>query len=241
MKRLFCSALASIMCISLAACAQSDDNSQLIYMVSESNSKKVIDIYYGVNNDNENHIQTIEYETLDTVNEFDNYYLEDITFDSPFDKSDKSKELILPAEFPASAIYFNAYRWNDISKKYELIESFRNIANPVIDQDEGVILSKRTASQITSYSKYVFKDGEFVCEASIYWEPAELMSNCAEENVGKIHFVEQRDGKKTELFVKTADNISVDTSDPQLKEYVAEDSYWDITNDKWDSCFAFRK
>ncbi len=238
MKKLFCLIFTLVFALGIVACNKEEidkkvpDEIKLTYTVAEDEAGKILKVF-----NNDELIQTIDYTFADTLDKSvsgisEDYYLKDVTFDGV-------AELLLPVERPASCIYFNAYVWNSKTEQYEIIESFSSIENPVIDQENKLILSKRTASQITNYRKICFKDGKFECVASLYWQPADLLVDCAEENQDKMYLKEELAGVIKEIYVNKANDISLDTADPQLAEYIADDSYWDITNEKWDSCFVF--
>lgn len=198
------------------------------YKFFAEGNQNLLNVYV---NDTENPVQTIEYETAPDITE-NEYYLEDINFDG-------TDELILPAERPASGIYFNAYFWNDETGQFELIPDFRNLANPAIDNEERVILSHKTSSQITSYGKTSFKGKETENFSSIYWESVSLSPDTPDENTGGFYVCENIDGKEKKLYVPSDPNSSTepDWNCKELIGYTQEGSYWDIDSDKWKTYF----
>ena len=156
-------------------------------------------------------------------------YAVDVTFDGNLD-------ILIPYQQPASAAYFQAYVWQESEGKFLYAPQFENLPNFVIDQTNGRILSTRTASQITSYSiSYYDADAkDFRPSHSIYWEP--------DASGSKMHFVEQQYKDGTMVTVKDClvgktGNMDVNKSDPQIAEYFASNSFWDLDNQKWKDQF----
>ena len=156
-------------------------------------------------------------------------YAVDVTFDGNLD-------ILIPYQQPASAAYFQAYVWQESEGKFLYAPQFENLPNFVIDQTNGRILSTRTASQITSYgiSYYDAEAKDFRPSHSIYWEP--------DAGGSKMHFVEQQYKNSTAVTVKDClvektGNMDVNKSDPQIAEYFASNSFWDLDNQRWKNQF----
>ncbi len=156
-------------------------------------------------------------------------YLVDVTFDGNLD-------ILIPYQRPASAAYFQAYVWQGSEGKFVYAPQFENLPNFIIDTENKHILSTHTASQITSYSinYYDVEVKDFRPSHAIYWEPD------ASEN--KIHFVEQQYKNGTAVTVKDClvektGNMDLNKADPQIAEYFASDSFWDLDSQKWKDQF----
>jgi hypothetical protein len=156
-------------------------------------------------------------------------YAVDVTFDGNLD-------ILIPYQQPASAVYFQAYVWQESEGKFLYAPEFENLSNFIIDKGNNRILSTRTASQITSYaiSYYDADVKDFRPSHSVWWEPAG--SN------DKIHFVEQqyKDGTMVtvkDCLVEKISGMDLNKSDHQIAEYFASNSFWDLDSQKWKNQF----
>ena len=156
-------------------------------------------------------------------------YAADITFDGNLD-------ILIPYERPASAAYFQAYVWQESEGQFVYAPQFENLPNFVIDKENNRILTTRTSSQITSYSisYYDAEAKDFRPSHSIYWEP--------DASDSKMHFVEQHDINGVTVIVKDcqvekSSHLDVNKADPQIAEYFAAGSFWDLDSQKWKNQF----
>ena len=92
-------------------------------------------------------------------------YLLDVTFDGNLD-------ILVPKEHPASAVYFQAYVWNEKESQFIYAPTFESLPNIALDTENKLILSSRTASQISSYamSYYDNTKNDFIIKNSIHIE-----------------------------------------------------------------------
>ena len=156
-------------------------------------------------------------------------YAVDVTFDGNLD-------LLIPYQRPASGAYFQAYVWQESEGQFVRAPQFENLPNFITDTKNNRILSTRTASQITSYSinYYDAEAKDFRPSHSIYWEP--------DASNNKVHFVEQRYEKGTTVTVKDClvekvGDTDINKADPQIAEYFAAGSFWDLDSQKWKNQF----
>ena len=156
-------------------------------------------------------------------------YAEDVTFDSNVD-------LLVPYSSSASGVYFQAYVWQESERRFELAPSFQDIPNFVVDRDNGLILSKRTASRTTccSVSGYDQDKKDFVAIRLIYWEP--------DGDDGQMHFVEENRSGSGEMsvvneFSVSGDGIDISKTDPKTAPYFKDGSLWDLDGARWDATF----
>ena len=156
-------------------------------------------------------------------------YAADITFDGNLD-------ILIPYERPASAAYFQAYVWQESEGQFVYAPQFENLPNFVIDKENNRILTTRTSSQITSYSicYYDAQAKDFRPSHSIYWEP--------DASDSKMHFVEKHNINGVKVIVKDcqvekSSHLDVNKADPQIAEYFAAGSFWDLDSQKWKNQF----
>ena len=156
-------------------------------------------------------------------------YLVDVTFDGNLD-------ILIPYQRPASAAYFQAYVWWESENQFVYAPQFENLPNFIIDKENNRILSTHTAGQTTSYSisYYDAETKDFRPSHSIYWEP--------DASNHKMHFVEQQYKNGDTITVKDClvakiSGIDMNKSDPQVAEYFASNSFWDLDNGKWKDQF----
>lgn len=158
-------------------------------------------------------------------------YIQDVNFDG-------NSDLLIPYENPASAIYFQAYLWDVDEEKFIESASFSNLPNYAIDTDNQRILSRRTASCITSYGIHVYdkEKKEFVKTHALYWEPKD-------ENQNKLHLEESiydEKGIETKVYcvdVPSKNLFDLEDSNPAVKQYFEKGSLWDLNSSKWISSF----
>ena len=156
-------------------------------------------------------------------------YALDVTFDGNLD-------LLVPSQRPASAVYFQAYVWNEKESQFIYAPTFENLPNFARDTKNKLILSSRSASKITSYgmSYYDTTKNDFITKNSLYMEPTE------DEQL--LHFVEE-EFKNGERKTIAEDTIAVDNpyipdeTNPAISHYYEKDSFWDLDSDKWNSYF----
>ena len=156
-------------------------------------------------------------------------YALDVTFDGNLD-------LLVPSQRPASAVYFQAYVWNEKESQFIYAPTFENLPNFARDTKNKLILSSRSASKITSYgmSYYDTTKNDFITKNSLYMEPTE------DEQL--LHFVEEefKNGERKTIAEDTIafDNPYIpDETNPAISHYYEKDSFWDLDSDKWNSYF----
>ena len=168
-----------------------------------------------------------------TENEFfsqNPVYAVDVTFDS-------NADLLVPYTNTASAVYFQAYVWQESERLFRCAPSFRNIPNFVIDRENELILSKHTASKITSYSvsSYDKDEKDFIVIRSVYWEP--------DVEDAQMHFVEENYGENGETSIVNdflmgkVGELDINKTDPKIAPYFKDDSLWDLDGARWDATF----
>lgn len=158
-------------------------------------------------------------------------YLLDITFDGNLD-------ILVPAENPASAVYFQAYVWNEKECQFIYAPTFENLSNIALDIENKLILSSRSASRITYYnmSYYDMIKNDFIIKNSFYMEPT--------EDEQSLHFVE-KELQNAELKIIIEDTIAVDNpyspdeTNPSISHYFKTNSFWDLNSLKWKSYFLY--
>ena len=154
-------------------------------------------------------------------------YVLDITFDGNLD-------ILVPREQPASAVYFQAYIWNEKENQFIYAPTFENLPNIALDRENKLVLSSRTASKITSYgmSYYDTTEKDFIGKYSLYMEPTE------DEQL--LHFVEE-EFKNGERKTIAEDTIAVDNpyipdeTNPAISHYYEKGSLWDLNSEKWEA------
>lgn len=160
---------------------------------------------------------------FDMDNEIKNMLVEkDVNFDG------KNDILLFRGHYGTqSAFRYSCYLQTE--NKFELCESFSEILNPVIDNDNNVILSYwRNYAVSHSISKYYFIDGEFIEKEILTEEP---INDTLEED--EIQFCwtlkEFLNGKWVEKGYFTEENFK----DSQI----GSDSSWNIRRDGCDSLY----
>ncbi len=156
-------------------------------------------------------------------------YALDVTFDGNID-------LLVPSQRPASAVYFQAYVWNEKESQFIYAPTFENLPNFALDTENKLILSYRSGNMITSYgmSYYDTTKKDFIFKNSVYMELA--------ENDQEIHFVEEefKNGEWKiikEHFIAGDDPYGPDKTNPDISNYYEKGSFWDLDSDKWNSYF----
>lgn len=157
-------------------------------------------------------------------------YTADVTFDGNLD-------ILIPYQRSASACFFQAYVWQEKEGRFVHAPTFKGMANFAIDKENKCILSTQTSSQITSYSMnyYDAEANDFNRFVAVLWFP-----HCSDSE--KMHFEEERyEDDKLDIVkyydVGRVDFLDVDKSDPQIAEYFAAGSFWDLDNAKWKNYF----
>lgn len=157
-------------------------------------------------------------------------YLLDVTFDGNLD-------ILVPSQRPASAVYFQAYVWNEKESQFIYAPTFENLSNIALDTENKLVLSSRTASQISSYgmSYYDTIKNDFIVKNSLYMEPT--------EDDQLLHLIEQelQNGEQkivAEGHVDTGDALNPDKTNPAISHYYEKGSLWDLDSEKWESYFV---
>lgn len=157
-------------------------------------------------------------------------YSIDVNFDGFID-------LLIPHEHPASAVYFQAYIWKPADQSFIYAPGFENIENFVLDNDNKIILSHRTASRITTYAVHSYNEnvGDFTLQKLVCWRPSD------KDNF--MHFTEEEYNTNLEstiindCLVETIDQIWINENDPKVTEYFIPGSFWDLNSAKWKNYF----
>ena len=156
-------------------------------------------------------------------------YALDVTFDGNLD-------LLVPSQSAASAVYFQAYVWNEKESQFIYAPTFENLANIALDTENKLILSYRSGNMMTSYgmSYYDTTKKDFIFKNSVYMELA--------ENDQEIHFVEEefKNGEWKiikEHFIAGDDPYGPDKTNLDISHYYEKGSFWDLDSDKWNSYF----
>ena len=148
----------------------------------------------------------------------------DITFDG-------HKDILVPAQRPASGAFFAGYIWNEAQGQYLYAPSLESIPNIAPDTENKLLLSCRTASLITSYSMYSYRVDklDFVCIRSLYWEPGDRAVSVVESQFA--------DGKETQIkrfSVPAADGLQLPAKGhTDMVPYYEAGSLWDLDSEKW--------
>lgn len=155
-------------------------------------------------------------------------YTADINFDGNLD-------LIVPKEHPASATYFRAYVYNTEHNRFMLAPSFENLPNFIIDNENKRILTKRTASQITSYSMatYDYQLNDFVVTNSLYWMPDGDNTQLYEKRITSIY----AQTIVQDLVIEDMDALNYDITKDGFSNYWKPGSFWDLDDEIWDNSF----
>ena len=158
-------------------------------------------------------------------------YFADLTFTG-------NLSLIIPYERSSHYAAFDAYIWDDAERQFVEAPSFKNIHNPAIDSQNKRILSKNSASQITSYNMFSYKDDEFILTNSVYWQPSSLESSKESSMQRSNHFIEKNgDVVVLDIHVPGNDPYTIDISNPQISPYFVSGSFWDLGSEKWQCMF----
>jgi hypothetical protein len=120
-------------------------------------------------------------------------------------------------------------------------ESFSEIVNPAIDSNNNKVLSTwRNWAASHSFAMYDFQNNQFVMTHQLTEEPLETAEHTYGENVDKWQWtVETFDGEnltQTEFF--TSEDSTEDEINAKL---YAEDSFWALASDKWNTLYNLGK
>lgn len=156
-------------------------------------------------------------------------YVLDVTFDGNLD-------ILVPSQRPTSAVYFQAYVWNEKESQFVYAPTFENLANIALNAENKLVLSRHTGSKITSYSMsyYDTTKNDFIVKNSLYMEPT--------ENDQLLHFVED-ELQNNERKIIAEDTIAIDNpynpdeTNSAISHYYEKGSFWDLDSEKWNSYF----
>ena len=150
----------------------------------------------------------------------------DISFDG-------NQDIVVPYTRTSAGAYFIGYVWDSKEGQYLQAENFQSIANPALDAEEQVILSRSTASRITTYSVYGFdsKKQDFSLERSLNWGPDE--SGNSMQVTERTHTAAGKEKVTASFLAPASGAIDVEKEDAQMAPYYKAGSKWDLDSNKW--------
>lgn len=120
---------------------------------------------------------------------------------------------------------------------YKLCESFSEIPNPALDEQNKKVLSTwRNWAASHSWAMYSYIDGEFIETDRLTQEPEETGEHSEENNGAEIwkHEVEHISAENTELEIYLTSEY---TDDEWIAMFYDESSFWGLYSDKWWTLF----
>lgn len=258
MRKIFCFAFALILCL-FAGCKAEKPDTDIPSDKAAKENVAVETLSFKVNDSMPEYVCAYRYddpeypsrvtieisaedtgETIQTIeSEYNSVSVRAVSFaDINFDGN---KDMIIPINNPASAIYCEAYVWGQEHEEFVHADGFDNIPNFVIDQENERILGCRTASRITSFVIYRYNENgnNFIITNSVYYEPT--------SSDDAFIFVEEKLGENmkytvvAEFEAAAADAITIDKNDEKVKPYFKDGSFWDLDGDKWQDCYFLER
>ena len=224
MKKKLCLLITGALLLSMTACAlKKETPTDHAYKVTgiDGSSQKTIAVTDRATGEK---IQNIQIKGAEWF--VDTPLYTDITFDG-------NKDIVVPYMRSASSAYFIGYVWDSEAGKYLQAETFQSIANPALDAEKQVILSRSTASRITTYSAYSFdsKKQDFALKRSLNWEPDD--SGKSMQVTERTYTNKGEEKKIADFLVAASGMVDVDKEDTQMASYYKAGSKWDLDSSKW--------
>ncbi len=155
----------------------------------------------------------------------------DISFDGYAD-------IVVPHQRAASGYFYQGYVWDREVGQYVHAPNIQELPNLVLDMENGMVLSHRTASMLTNYGMYKYNAAaeDFAIVRGLSWEPERdgdsvWVRESTYTDAGERETVQQFSAKST-------DGLIPDREDPQMSPYYKDDSVWDLGDEKWNTTIA---
>lgn len=163
-------------------------------------------------------------------------YFIDLTFDGYLD-------LLIPYEYSARYVIFDAYIWAVEDKQFIEAPSFLDIWNPSIDSTNKQILSSGnfTANDMF-FTIFSYQSNHFLRQNQFRWDISSDDSDMVNDMDSLMHCIESKFSAENqdivnEFYVEAGDFWRDDKNDAQLKPYFEAGSFWDLNGQKWDCSF----
>ena len=223
MKKKLCLLITSALLLTMTACAPKKETTDHTLKVTGINgsSQKTITVKDRVTGEK---VQMIQIKGNEWFMQEPLYV--DITFDG-------NKDIVVPYTRTAAGAYFLGYVWDSTEGRYLQADTLKEIANPALDTEEQVILSRSTASRITTYSVYGFdsKKQDFSLERSLNWGPDE--SGKSMQVTERTYTAAGKEKETASFLVPASGATDVDKEDTRMAAYYKAGSQWDLDSSKW--------
>ena len=232
MKKKLCLLTAVALLLSMTACAPKEQaKTDHIYKVTgtEGSSHKTITVKDRATGEK---VQTLQIKGNDWFLGEPLYV--DISFDG-------NQDIVVPYTHTAAGAYFIGYVWDSKEGQYLQAENFQSIANPALDAEEQVVLSRSTASRITTYSVYGFdsKKQDFSLERSLNWGPDE--SGKSMQVTERTYTAAGKEKETASFLVPASGATDVDKEDTRMAAYYKAGSKWDLDSNKWNESLLYKQ